>query len=76
LTWKYGQNPDSAEQSIVVKTDTARPSAVQFADQNYVNQFPSQKEIPTLNTSAKTIVGAINELALLHNLTGTISHTC
>jgi hypothetical protein len=29
-----------------------------------------------LNTSAKTIVGAVNELALLHNLTGTISHTC
>jgi hypothetical protein len=29
-----------------------------------------------LNTSAKTIVGAINELALLHNLTGTISHQC
>jgi hypothetical protein len=76
LTWKYGQNPDSAEQSIVVKTDTDHPSAVQFADQNYVNRFPSQKEIPTLNTSAKTIVGALNELALLHNLTGTISHTC
>lgn len=76
LTWKYGQNPDSEERSIVVKTDTVHPSVVQFADQKYVNQFPSQKEIPTLNTSTKTIVGAINELALLHNLTGTISHMC
>jgi hypothetical protein len=76
LTWKYGQNPDSTEQSIVVKTDTDRPSDAKFADRNYVKQFQLKEEIVTLNTSAKTIVGALNELALLHNLTGTISHTC
>lgn len=76
LTWKYGQNPESEERSIVVKTDTTRPSTVHFADRNYVRQFQSEEEILQLNTANKTIVGAINELALLHNLTGTISHTC
>lgn len=76
LTWKYGQNPEAEEKSIIVRTDTAHPSPVYFADRKYVNQFPSTKEISTLNTANKTIVGAVNELALLHNLTGTISQTC
>ena len=76
LTWKYGQNPEAKEKSIIVGTDTAHPSPVYFADRKYVNQFPSTTEISTLNTANKTIVGAVNELALLHNLTGTISQTC
>lgn len=76
LTWKYGKNPESPEHNILVSTEAVHPAVVQFADRKYVDKFPLQQEIPTLNTSAKTIVGALNELALLHNLTGTISHTC
>ena len=77
LTWRYGdKDSTSPEHSIQVQTDYKPYSTVQFADRRYVDGFPSQREISTLNTSTKTIVGAINELALLHNLTGTISHKC
>lgn len=47
----------------------------EFASQVYVRTLPQKHQYPELHTTNDTIIGAINELAALHDMTGTFSHT-
>lgn len=47
----------------------------EFASQVYVRTLPQVYRYPDLNTTEDTIIGAINELAALHDMAGTFSHT-
>lgn len=47
----------------------------EFASQVYVRTLPQKHQYPELHTTNDTIIGAINELASLHDMTGTFSHT-
>lgn len=49
--------------------------AAQFASQAYVRTLPQEHQYPELRTTNDTIIGAINELAALHDMTGTFCHT-
>lgn len=49
--------------------------AAEFASQVYVRTLPQEHQYPELHTTNDTIIGAINELAALHDMTGTFSHT-
>lgn len=47
----------------------------EFASQVYVRTLPQKHQYPELHTTNDTIIGAINELAALHDMTGTFSYT-
>ena len=47
----------------------------EFASQVYVRTLPQEHQYPELHTVSDTIIGAINELAALHDMTGTFSNT-
>lgn len=47
----------------------------EFATQVYVRTLPQKHQYTELHTTNDTIIGAINELAALHDMTGAFSHT-
>lgn len=49
--------------------------AAEFASQEYVRTLPQKHQYQELYTTNDTIIGAINELAAVQNMTGAFSHT-
>lgn len=49
--------------------------AAEFASQEYVRTLPQKHQYQELYTANDTIIGAINELAALQNMTGAFSYT-
>lgn len=67
----YDNDEDWSPLGQIVSDDVA----AEFASQIYVRTLPQNHQYPELNTTNDTIIGAINELAALHDMTGTFIHT-
>lgn len=71
LSASYNNGEDWTPLGQIVSDDVA----AEFASQVYVRTLPQKHQYPELHTTNDTIIGAINELAALHDMTGTFSHT-
>lgn len=69
VSYDNGKNWESLNQ--IVSDDVV----AEFASQVYVRTLPQNHQYPELHTTNDTIIGAINELAALHDMTGVFSHT-
>lgn len=69
VSYDNGKNWESLNQ--IVSDDVA----AEFASQVYVRTLPQKHQYPELHTTNDTIIGAINELSALHDMTGTFRHT-
>lgn len=69
VSYDSGKNWESLNQ--IVSDDVA----AEFASQVYVRTLPQKHQYPELHTTNDTIIGAINELAALHDMAGTFSYT-
>lgn len=69
VSYDSGKNWESLNQ--IVSDDVV----AEFASQVYVRTLPQKHQYPELHTTNDTIIGAINELAALHDMTGTFRHT-
>lgn len=67
----YDNGEDWTPLGQIVSDDVA----AEFASQVYVRTLPQKHQYPELHTTNDTIIGALNELAALHDMTGTFSHT-